>query len=135
MSEKFLQKYRIPSSRLQNYDYSQNGYYFITICTKDREHYFGQITDGKIQPSEIGKMAQKFWLEIPNHFPFVILDEFIVMPNHVHGILVIEKNNNDVRVETQNLASLQIPPQNKFGPQSKNLASIIRGYKIGVKKY
>jgi REP element-mobilizing transposase RayT len=66
---------------------------------------------------------------IPSHFPFVLLDAFVIMPNHVHGILLIDKP-----VETQHLASLP-PPQNRFGPQSQNLASIIRGFKIGVTKY
>ncbi len=107
--------------------------------------------------SEIGKIAQNCWNEIPVHFPFVILDAFIVMPNHVHGILVIDKTvselnemktMNGATVETQNLASLQTTlrmasqissgffsvPKNHFGPQSKNLASIIRGFKIGVTK-
>ncbi|MEK7597126.1 MAG: transposase [Patescibacteria group bacterium] len=137
MSDKFRNKYRIPTARLQNWDYSDNGYYFITICTKERKHYFGEIINDKIQLSEIGMLAQKYWLEIPKHFPFVELDEFMVMPNHVHGIVIIR--NVVPHVETQNFASLQqakpIKPQNKFGSQSKNLASIIRGFKIGVKKY
>jgi len=137
MSDKFRNIYRIPSTRLSNWNYSDNGYYFITICTKDKEEFFGEIVNNKIQLSEIGTIAQKYWLEIPNHFSFVELDEFIIMPNHVHGIVIIK--NVISHVETQNFASLQqakpIKPQNKFGPQSKNLASIIRGFKIGVKKY
>ena len=82
-------------------------------------------------------MAEKFWNEIPNHFPFVKLDEIIVMPNHIHGIIIINKQNLEPTkvVETQDFASLQLQIQsNKFGPQSKNIASIIRGYKIGVTK-
>lgn len=81
--------------------------------------------------SELGQHAVNCWLEIPAHFPFVILDRFIIMPNHVHGIIIINKP-----VETQNLASLQSPsvPQNQFAPQSQNLASIVRGFKIGVTK-
>ncbi|MEK7598102.1 MAG: hypothetical protein AAB441_05685 [Patescibacteria group bacterium] len=137
MSEKFRDKYRIPTSRLPNWDYSDNGYYFITICTKDKEEFFGNIINNKMCLSEIGEIANKCWLEIINHFPFVALDEFITMPNHIHGILIIK--NVIPHVETQNFASLQqakqIKTQNKFGPQSKNLASIVRGFKIGVKKY
>lgn len=90
METRFRNRYLIASTRLQNYDYSSNGYYFITICTKNREHYFGEITNDKIQLSKIGKIVQKYWLEIPKHFPFVKLNEFVVMPNHVHGILIIE---------------------------------------------
>lgn len=91
--------------------------------------------------SNIGHLAEKYWQEIPAHFPFVILDKFIVMPNHIHGIIIIDKKDDghgvetQHNVETQNIASLQPPqPENKFGPQSQNLPSIIRGYKIGVTK-
>jgi len=87
-----------------------------------------------MQLSEIGDMTNKYCLEIPQHFPFVELDVFAVMPNHVHGIIIINKPNNERDVKTQNFASLQSKSGNKFGPQSKNLASIIRGFKIGVTK-
>jgi REP element-mobilizing transposase RayT len=80
--------------------------------------------------SQTGKIAQDCWQEIPNHFPFVELGEFIIMPNHIHGIVIIDKP-----VEAQNFAPLQHEKQNKFGPQSQNLASIIHGYKSAVKKY
>jgi len=146
---KFQNKYRIESARLQNWDYGWNGSYFITICTANRKCFFGDIEVGKMNLTEIGGMANKFWIEIPEHFPFVKLDAHVVMPNHVHGIIVIDKprdgrnvtQNDNRTVETQNFASLQSQPQkppqpkNKFGPQSQNLASIIRGYKTGVTKY
>ena len=147
MTDKFQDKYRIPSARLQNWDYGSNAIYFVTICTQGRELYFGEISNQKMGFSEIGEIAHRFWNEIPNHFPFVELSEFVVMPNHVHGIIIIDKatggNGNAIpnaTVETQNFASLPPPPQkyhhaNTFGPQSQNLASIIRGYKTGVKKY
>lgn len=110
--EKFKGKYRIPSARLQTWDYGRNAFYFITICTKNREHYFGEIANGQMILSEIGLLANKYWNEIPEHFPFVILDAFVVMPNHVHGIIIIDKADNDGRyVETQNFASLP-PSQN-----------------------
>ncbi|MCP4552324.1 MAG: hypothetical protein GY834_09850 [Bacteroidetes bacterium] len=139
MTDKYQNKYRIPSARLQNWDYGWNAPYFVTICTQNRECYFGDIDGGKIQLSEIGEMAKKYWNEIPEHFPFVKLDAFVVMPNHVHGIIIINKpddGRDDENVETQNFASLQgqTKPKNQFGPQSKNLASIIRGFKIGVTK-
>ncbi|HBK71216.1 MAG TPA: hypothetical protein DDZ39_06105 [Flavobacteriaceae bacterium] len=137
MSNKFKNKYRIKSARLQNWDYGSNGMYFITICTQNREHFFGEIIDGKMQLTEIGKMAEKYWHEIPEHFPFVKLGKFVVMPNHMHGIIIIDKMDDaPAMVETQNFASLRTTAssKNKFGPQSKNLASIVRGYKIGVTK-
>jgi putative transposase len=82
-------------NRLDGYNYSQQGMYFITICTKNREYIFGEIVNEKMILNDIGKITERYWLEIPNHFPHVSLDEFIVMPNHVHGIIEI-KNNLDV---------------------------------------
>ena len=124
---KFRNEYRIPSARATWNDYTV-GAYFITICTKGRRHCFGEIANGKIQLSEIGMVAEKCWLDIPMHFPHADAPLMVVMPNHVHGIVVIHN------VETQNFASPQ-PQQNKFGLQSRNLASIVRGYKIGVTKH
>lgn len=109
MSDKYQNKYRIPSARLQDWDYGWNAPYFVTICTQNREHYFGKIGNGKMQLSEIGEIAKKCWIEIPEHFTFVELGAFVVMPNHVHGIIIINKQNdgrNDGNVETQNIASL-----------------------------
>ena len=90
----------------------------------------------------LGQSAMDCWNEIPAHFPFVVLDGFVIMPNHVHGIVVIDKPcevSTVMGVETQNLASLlaslQPPTTSRFGPQSQNLASIVRGYKIGVTKF
>lgn len=82
--------------------------------------------------SAVGHIANSCWYEIPNHFPFVELDGYVIMPNHVHGIVIINKSDDGHNVETQDFASL--PPKNQFGPQSKNLASIVRGFKIGVTK-
>src|SRR3989338_7436439 len=91
---KFKNKYRIQSIRLSSWDYCNNGYYFVTICTKDRICNFGKIENEIMCLSQTGGMAKKYWLEILKHFPFVKLDEFVVMPNHIHGILIIEKQNN-----------------------------------------
>lgn len=97
-----------------------------------------------MQLSEIGMITETCWMEIPEHFPFVELGEYIIMPNHVHGIIIIDKKDDGRNkkgfkygVDSQNLASLRSgkqKPLNKFGPQSKNLPSIIRGFKIGVTK-
>ena len=102
MTDKFRNRYRIPSTRLSHWDYGSNALYFVTICTKHRECYFGEIMDEKMQLSEIGLLAQKYWLEIPIHFPFVVLDEFVVMPDHVHGILVIDKTDTNADDDTMN---------------------------------
>ncbi len=93
MDMKFKNKYRIPSARLKGYDYSQNGAYFITICAKNMEHYFGGITGGEMVLSDAGIIAEKYWNEIPAHFPFAQLDAFAIMPNHIHGILLIAAPN------------------------------------------
>ena len=131
--------------RYKGYDYSKDGLYFVTICTKDRELYFGDIINEKMRLSRIGRAVERFWLEIPKHFPFVELDEFVIMPNHIHGIIEIARdaeiqnvgtqNVGTQNVGTQNFVFLQEEYQNKLGPQSKNLSSIIRGFKIGVKKF
>jgi putative transposase len=94
---KFQNKYRITTTRLQNWDYGSNGAYFITICTHNREHYFGEIISNNtssnveqfMQLNEIGLLAKKYWLEIPKQFPYVELGNFVIMPDHTHGILII----------------------------------------------
>jgi putative transposase len=121
--DKFQNKYRIPSARLKGYDYGSNGMYFVTICTQNRLHYFGEIVSTSLRPTVIGQIAIDFWNEIPKHFPFVELDEFIIMPNHIHGILFFNKPNKTDWTP------------NQFGAQSKNLGSVIRGFKASVKRH
>jgi len=154
LPDKYQNKYRIPSTRLRSWDYGWNASYFVTICTKAHECYFGEIFDGSIHLSKIGIIVKKYWLEIPQHFSFVKIDAFVIMPNHIHGIIVINKENDGrsnvmpsketqnivPSKETQNIASLRTISQphqstkNKFSPQSQNLGSIVRGFKIGVTK-
>jgi REP element-mobilizing transposase RayT len=146
--DKYQETYRIASSRFAGWDYGSNAAYFITICTQNRAHAFGEVIDGKVSLTPLGQAAWDCWNAIPEHFPFVLLDEFVAMPNHVHGIVVIDKPppakaNADANVETQNFASLRPYTRpsplcrsvNQFGPQSQNLAAIVRGFKIGVTKY
>jgi len=91
---KFREKYRVPSNRLQNHDYSSDGAYFITICTKNRENYFGEIKDGVMVMNDVGEIAEKFLQEIPDHFQNVSIDTFIIMPNHVHMVVMIESGQS-----------------------------------------
>jgi putative transposase len=114
--EKFKNKYRIPSARASWWDYAHAGAYFITICTADRVHFFGNIAAAQLNPTPMGELAESIWQEIPNQFPFIQLGAFVVMPNHVHGILIIDPtaNDGDQReqrddVETRLIASLQPP--------------------------
>ena len=83
-------KYRRKSSpRLKDYDYSQPGAYFVTTCTHQKVCLFGEVVDGEIILNDAGKIVRECWLDLPNHYSNVQLDEFIVMPNHVHGIVFI----------------------------------------------
>jgi putative transposase len=92
MADKFQGKYRIPSARLPHWDYANDGAYFITICTDNKIHHFGECKNGKMKLSTAGAIVQGFWFEIPKHFAHVILGEFTVMPNHIHGIVMIDWN-------------------------------------------
>ncbi len=76
-------------NRLKNYDYSAPGFYFITICTLNRKCYFGEIVNQEMILNNIGSIAKSFWQEIPEHFSKSIIDEFVIMPNHIHGIVQI----------------------------------------------
>ncbi|MGC8825313.1 MAG: hypothetical protein ACP5PZ_12105 [Bacteroidales bacterium] len=80
------------SIRLRGFDYSQQGAYFVTIVTQNRAHLFGNVVDGEMKLNDAGKIIQKCWLEIPEHFPNVVLHAFVIMPNHVHGILFLTDN-------------------------------------------
>lgn len=77
------------SIRLKGYDYSQPGAYFVTLCVRDRECALGDVSDGEVMLSDFGQIARDFWSQVPAHFPNVSIDTFIVMPNHVHAIVVI----------------------------------------------
>jgi REP element-mobilizing transposase RayT len=152
MAEKFQNKYRVPSARLQHWDYGWDAAYFVTICTKDRECLFGEIVNGTMNLSGIGIIADVMWYEIKNHAKNIELGEFVVMPNHVHGIIILngneEKNatggggnGNDsdgTHVETTHALSLQSKTmgQQRFQNQGKNtLSSIVGGYKSAVTKH
>jgi putative transposase len=95
--EKYQNKYRKPSVRAYWWDYGRNGLYFVTICTQNRFHFFGEIVEARFIATPIGEIAQTIWLEIPNQFNYVRLGEFIVMPNHIHGIIMIDHAHVEAR--------------------------------------
>ena len=147
--KKFRGTYRVHSTRLQNWDYSWNGRYFITINTAYREYFFGQVSNQIMQLSSIGELAHRFWHEIPDHFPHVYLDAYVVMPNHIHGIVILdnpydnkwdysdqsedEKNGKDQNNFTDTLSSSLTPGQKRFQNQGQNtISSIIGSYKSVV---
>ena len=117
------------SIRLLGYDYSQEGAYFITVCTHNRECLFGEIVDGNVVLNDAGRNAQQCWQEIPSHFPQVVLDEFVIMPNHVHGIVLITDS-----VGAKIFSPLQ-PTSSRPHGTSKTIGSMVRGFKIGVTKW
>jgi putative transposase len=130
----YKNKYRVESTRLPNRDYAANGLYFITICTDKRQCFFGDVKEFEMQLSAIGEIAKQFWSEIPSHFQYTNIDSFVIMPNHVHGIIIIDQPQN---VETQNFASPNISDaSNKFGAlKPGSLQAIVHSYKSAVTRW
>ena len=121
----FIQFHHRRSTQLQGYDYSKDGMYFITICTYEKQRPFGYIENANMYLNKTGIVANKCWLDIPLHYPNVVLHDFIIMPDHVHGI--IELANNDPDRQRNHHKYQKIIP--------RSVGSIIRGYKIGVTKW
>lgn len=133
-----LKKYKLQKQyRFKDYDYSQNGFYFVTICTENRRMFFGNIEwwtpeypAPRMQLSKLGEIVEKYWQEIPNHFNNVQLDEFIIMPNHIHGIILINIRNEAVPRSYGG----KYPQMSKISPLSKSLSSIVGSFKSVVTK-
>ena len=85
----YKNKYRVETTRLPGYDYASAGRYFITVCTQNRVPFMGKIIQGKMQLNANGAIVEQCWFDLPNHYPNLILDAFVVMPNHFHGIMII----------------------------------------------
>ena len=109
----YKNKYRTESIRLKGWDYTASGYYFVTFCTKNQECFLGEVVTGELNLSAIGDICCQHWFEIPNHFPNAVLDEFVIMPNHVHGIIILTNTETPrvetPRVETPHVESLPPP--------------------------
>ena len=146
----YLVKKGRKSLRLKNYDYAQDGLYFVTINCYKRRSLFGEIQLNKhekfkveMQLSDAGKIANQCWLDIPNHFPNVVLHDYVIMPNHIHGIIELNNKVGVENIQPRNVGNLQPcnvenlqPRRNEFQkiiPGS--LGSIVRGFKIGVTKW
>jgi putative transposase len=143
---KFKGKYRVETTRLPDRNYAANGSYFITICTKNRNHYFGNVVSNQVYLSAIGEIAQKFWVDIPNHFDYTYIDTYVIMPNHVHGIVVIDRPKNvetlQCNVSTQrdcNVSTQRDIIQRQFmsdiSPKPGSLGAIVRAYKSAVTRW
>ncbi len=141
MANKRILPYR-ESVRLQDRDYSK-GIYVVTICTKNRECFFGDIINKKMELNDIGKKAEELWTEIPNKFEDIKLDAFVVMPNHVHGIIIIGNYWEYVRRVVRDADAMNRVPTRKMEPEKgggitgknnpmlseNSLPKIIRWYK------
>jgi putative transposase len=124
--------HRRRSIRLKGYDYSQNGAYFITLCTQDRQPIFGKVIDGEMQLSPFGIIARDEWLKTSELRKNIQMDEFVVMPNHMHGIIVID---DGIGTGTLQRAPTKAPTVERFGkPTSNTIPTIIRGFKAAVTK-
>ncbi len=127
---KFKNTFLVESARLQNWDYSYPWWYYVTINTKDHIEYFGKGINEKVILNDLGKIADSYWKEIPKHFKNVELDYYVIMPNHIHGIIIInESGNNICRDVACNVSTMSI-----ISPKHNSLSTIIRSYKSAVSK-
>jgi putative transposase len=141
--QKFKDKYRIPSARLKNYDYSSAGAYFITICTKDRHNFFGTIIGDQMQLSPIGQIVHDEWIKTEKIRSKVIVDKFVIMPNHVHGILVLTEDQRRRDVLAKRLYNNQREKNytgtnktmSKISPHKDSVSNMIKFFKRQVTKY
>jgi REP element-mobilizing transposase RayT len=130
-TEKFKNRYRIKSARLSGYDYSQNGSYFVTICTKNREHFFGEIKNGKMNLSEMGEIISEEWENTEKIRKNVELGAWVIMPNHFHGILIIQNDDKTVETPRRGVSTdkLQRNPNHKPEWKPGCLGAIINQFK------
>ena len=138
MTRDFGLKYGRKSMRLPAYDYTSSGYYFVTICTRDHQCLFGDVVDGKICSNYIGEMINWHWNRIPLHFSNVELDKFTVMPNHLHGIVILvgAKHFNKESIVASNNSKKNASPLRPIGTTPKSLSSITQNFKtITSRKY
>ena len=122
-------------NRLRKWDYSTPHWYFVTICTQNHHELFGEIVKGKMALNEYGEITEHTWFDLPNHNPKIKLDEFILMPNHIHGIIII-KDTSDYTVGTDSKSVLTSESETKQTgsepvPTKKNLGlpEIVRQFK------
>jgi putative transposase len=134
-------KHHRRSIRLQGYDYASPGAYFVTICTHQRQCLFGVVVGGELRLNEFGQIAQSHWLRLPNYHSHLRLDEFVVMPNHVHEILVLADSpvgaGFDVNLTVTTDKSLAKPAPTHASQQTKHhgIPEIIRGFKTFSARY
>jgi len=133
----YRNKYRIESARLSGWDYRNPGGYFVTICTRERECYFGDIRKDRMVLNNLGNYARHCWEQIPVHFPCAALDQFVIMPNHIHGIVVLRTKDYSpvVRSGLKNDGSFKWQVMSDISPLSRSLAALIRSFKSAVTRW
>jgi REP element-mobilizing transposase RayT len=128
--EYFKNKYRTSTIRMNHWDYAWPAMYYITICTEDRRCCLSEIKDGQVYLLEMGNIVFEELLKTQQLRPYVVLDDFIIMPNHVHVVIIIK--DNDFDTEGRDMAR-HVSTERKFGkPPSKSLSSIIGSFKSAV---
>lgn len=115
------------SIRLKGYNYAQEGLYFLTLCIKNKKHVFGYVQHGEMVLNKAGAHANDCWLNIPKYFPNVKLHKYVIMPNHIHGIIEITFNTQGTDTTSPSFSSFKSP--------SRTVGSIVRGFKTGVTKW
>ncbi len=114
--------------RLEDYDYSSPGFYFVTIVSYKRKNNFGEIIDGEIKLNSLGMIVEKTWQEIPQHFPYIEVDSYVVMPNHFHGIVIIKE------VGARHKVSRNEDSAEPLQMETQPLGVIVRSFKSTVTK-
>ena len=126
------------SIRSRDYDYARAGAYFVTIVTKDRSCLFGQIVDSEMRPNQFGRIVEAAWSALPEHYPGVECDAFVMMPNHIHGVIGLVDDDgvggNDVGAGLKPARGVVAGPNSvraglKPAPTRPGLPEIIRGFK------
>ncbi len=127
-----IDKHKRKSLRLKEYDYSKPGYYYVTVCTFNKRNLFGMIENDKMKSNRSGQFTEKCLKEIPSHFSNSELDYYVIMPNHIHFVVVIKGQN----VGAENLQPHSCSSLNEFqNIIPRSLGSIVKGFKIGVTKW
>lgn len=129
----YMNQFKTESTRLKTWEYTNPWWYFVTINTKNHQEFFGSIKNQIMILNEVGKIASKYWLEIPVHFPFVELDSFIIMPSHSHGVLILNDHCKDV---AGNVSTEVINEKfSRLSPKKYSLSKVVRSYKSAIIKW
>jgi len=129
----YQQKYRVESARLKGWDYRQRGWYFVTMCAQNHVCIFGEVVGGEVQLSRVGLIAELEMQSLHNHYHNVQVDELVVMPNHVHAIIMIDRAH-DFSPTAKMSCPFKSADSAFASPKGGSLAAIIRSYKSGVSR-